>query len=149
MCAAFAVARRYDVVVKRRLFNAVSLVSLVLCVATAALWVRSYFLADGLSNPSCPGRESEVLSINGCLIFATRTGWWITEWPDVHGWALPVSPASEYSPPPSATRLSFRCPECGTVPTKDDGASIRSAQAGRPGEIGGFIDVGPGPSGPG
>jgi len=42
-----------------------------------------------------------------------------------------------------------RCPECGTAATKRENTNLTSAQAGRPGKSGGFVDGGPGPSGPG
>ena len=36
---------------KRRLFNILAALSLVLCVATAGLWVRSYWYADSVAGP--------------------------------------------------------------------------------------------------
>jgi hypothetical protein len=47
---------------KRRLFNLAATVSLVLCVATAALWVRSYIVSDTLKWQSRPDASSAVNS---------------------------------------------------------------------------------------
>src|SRR5215213_5119365 len=48
---------------RRRLSNVATAVSLVLCVATAALWVRSYVVADGLKWQSRPDASSAANSL--------------------------------------------------------------------------------------
>jgi hypothetical protein len=51
---------------KRRLFNAAALVSLLLCAALAALWVRSYWRADARTFTAGGGRL-EVTSVAGSV----------------------------------------------------------------------------------
>jgi hypothetical protein len=41
--------RRYDIAVIRRLFYFMSAVSLLICVAAAVLWMRSYWASDGVA----------------------------------------------------------------------------------------------------
>ncbi len=52
-------AHRKLAIIRRRTFTALSVLSLLLCVATLALWVRSYFRADHVSytDPAGPGQE--------------------------------------------------------------------------------------------
>src|SRR4051812_8988482 len=50
-------------IIRRRAFAALSVLSLVLCLATAGLWVRSYRMSDVLNHPLDP---------NGAMLFATR-----------------------------------------------------------------------------
>ena len=54
---------------KRRLFNLAAAVSLVLCVATAALWVRSYFASDRII-----WRNEQVDQRDGLLWTFSETG---------------------------------------------------------------------------
>jgi hypothetical protein len=49
---------------KRRLFNLAAAISLVLCAATAALWVRSYIVSDTLKWQSRPNTSSAVNSVS-------------------------------------------------------------------------------------
>jgi 4-amino-4-deoxy-L-arabinose transferase-like glycosyltransferase len=89
--------------VKRGLFIAVSWVSLVICVAVAGLWVRSYFVVDRLNNQPRPGRDYGMLSVEGRLIFATlktRTDGWNAGWPKVYGLALWISQGVDDIPIP-------------------------------------------------
>jgi hypothetical protein len=54
---------RYNSVVRslrRRLFASVSVLSLILCLATVGLWVRSYFAFDALSSARCT-----LISVSG------------------------------------------------------------------------------------
>src|SRR5881392_3089945 len=69
----------YDARVKRRLFNAIAVVSKVLCVTILALWVRSYWCADCVSwsrghtnypNPPPPSQRSW----NDCWYFGIGSG---------------------------------------------------------------------------
>jgi len=58
---------------KRRLFNLLAGVSLLLCLATAALFARSCFVGDilhwGTLSPSGDGPCDEFISVDGLLIF--------------------------------------------------------------------------------
>jgi hypothetical protein len=66
--------------VKRRLFNAAALVSLVVCAALTLLWLRSYWLADHFDVPY-KRLQTMILSESGSLSFcwinppAPRFGW--------------------------------------------------------------------------
>jgi predicted RNA-binding Zn-ribbon protein involved in translation (DUF1610 family) len=60
--------------VKRRLFNLLAAVSLVLCAASAALWVRSYFVLDALwYEPISCDFEYSVCSTCGRVIIIKYT----------------------------------------------------------------------------
>jgi hypothetical protein len=59
------VAHRKLAIFRRRLFTAVSVVSLLLCVATLALWVRSYHRLDRASYLERSSLSIDVQSIRG------------------------------------------------------------------------------------
>jgi hypothetical protein len=72
---------------KRRLFNFATAVSLVLCAATTALWVRSHWVADGLSHQQADatgGRDISVGSWRGKLFILSLGR--DDLWPGVRGW---------------------------------------------------------------
>ena len=62
---------------KRRIFNILAAVSLVLCLATAGLWVRSYWPCGVES-----GGSFSWLLEDGVLVFARLPAWW-GDWPAV------------------------------------------------------------------
>ena len=65
--------------VKRRLFNILSALSLLLCVATTVLWVRSYWVQILWSHRGESGETYFVRSNDGCIEVMDTTG--ITVWP--------------------------------------------------------------------
>jgi hypothetical protein len=70
--------------VKRRLFNAGALVSLVLCVALSALWARSYWRSDTFYSLTSPG-SLNITSQRG-LLSVTSHGSATLRWPRFHYW---------------------------------------------------------------
>ena len=61
---------------RHRLFTLLSAVSLLLCVATVGLWVRSYFREDRILRND-PGEDSSrnhrsllLYSVRGCLVYS-------------------------------------------------------------------------------
>jgi hypothetical protein len=93
--------------VKRRLVTLAAAASLVLCVATMALWVRSYFIADEWYD-SRPDRYDSAWSLRG-IIFIQHTTLQ----------SEPVAPlgvhysSDRLTPPPPSGRA--RSPDPGTV----------------------------------
>jgi hypothetical protein len=73
-------------------------VSLLLFVAVAAMWVRSYWRADGLVHAR-PGRQSGVWSHSGRLMFDTVGDDDVPVWPGwraaLHGWEHFADPIDE------------------------------------------------------
>jgi hypothetical protein len=53
---------------RRRLFTALLILSLVLCAATAGMWVRSYFAADSVTRPTALG-VMHLTATRGVLVF--------------------------------------------------------------------------------
>ena len=92
---------------KRRLLNLLTALSLVLCVATVVLWVRSYWVSDAVLWSSGSG-ERGAQTIRGTLAFVetdvphrrTRVRW------DRFYGDLP-SPWEDASPPSLPNRLGF------------------------------------------
>jgi hypothetical protein len=73
--------------VKRRLFNLAAAVSLVFCVAVCALWVRSYWAVDGISNErngEHGGKEIAVGSLRGRVLMMSLGR--DDLWPGIRGW---------------------------------------------------------------
>jgi hypothetical protein len=77
----------------RRLFNLLTALSLLLCVAVVALWVRSYYVADWVGRANVRGAgEGRRVSEWGCLIsdglmmLAVNSYRWPqgAEWPPAH-----------------------------------------------------------------
>ena len=61
---------------KRRLFTTLSALSLILCIATATIWVRSYWQAQGILLHSQSGTNSwdvRLRCIEGTAIFGAQT----------------------------------------------------------------------------
>jgi hypothetical protein len=58
---------------RRRVFTIVSAVSLVLCLATAMLWVRSYWAAD--SATMTRSHKYEIVSTNGIVLWGVWTNY--------------------------------------------------------------------------
>jgi hypothetical protein len=77
----------------RRPFTIASALSLLLCVATCVLWVRSYFVADCITRATWE-RADSVCCTRGAICIEIPQHW---------------SPDSEYHV------SKDRCPECGTA----------------------------------
>jgi hypothetical protein len=61
--------------VKRRIFNAIAVLSAVMCVATVVLWVRSHWIADFVGRYDGHGGACGLISHNGTLmLFVDRWG---------------------------------------------------------------------------
>jgi hypothetical protein len=77
-CGAAGLTLRYNILVKRRLFNVLAGVSLALCVVTAAMWIQSTFRNPWLQHADAPDsrdaiRQWTVASSHG------RLCWWRIE----------------------------------------------------------------------
>ena len=57
---------------RRKLFFVAVMLSLLLCVATVALWVRSYWYLDTLTRMRSDGRFVQFASVHGVLTFGVR-----------------------------------------------------------------------------
>jgi hypothetical protein len=86
--------------VRRRLFNFAVVVSTVLCVATVALWVRSYWTTDAIEQVGFPTQRgasipsAEFLSMRGLLYFCDYL-----PKPPPQRWELSSSPADNWGDP--------------------------------------------------
>jgi hypothetical protein len=78
----------------RHLFTLCSAASLLLCVAVCALWVRSYFVVDGLSH-SRERRASGAYSTHGRLLLDTMGDSDVPVWPGLAGWEPTHEPAGD------------------------------------------------------
>ena len=58
-------AHRKLAIIRRRIFTALSVLSLLLCLATIALWVRSYWRSDVVSYVVDPNRWYAAMSLRG------------------------------------------------------------------------------------
>jgi hypothetical protein len=100
--------KRYDLrevahaslpVIRRRLFTIVSAISLLLCIATVALWIRSYVVVDRISNARPSGDWLDVRTIENVRgTFAYRLG---TRFSDLmsSGWSYETLRAADHGGP--------------------------------------------------
>jgi hypothetical protein len=71
--------------VKRRLLNALAVLSLILSLVTAVLWVRSYWVVDGLYNEGVvDDKECGIMSFRGRVIIQSLGR--DDSWPGIRGW---------------------------------------------------------------
>jgi hypothetical protein len=98
---------------RRKLFTFLSAVSLVLCVATVALWVRSYRVMDALARPieGDDGARVVLFSSHGRLAFLRRWSGWGRR-PKHVGWRYYTGEPTDMSrwpirPPPSLDFAGF------------------------------------------
>jgi hypothetical protein len=75
-------------VIRRHLLTFVSAVSLLLCVATAGVWVRSYYFLDGIPVLQWHSLHVESLVGSGCL------GWTADDASAASGISQPVTHVS-------------------------------------------------------
>src|SRR5437763_253379 len=54
----------------RCILNGITVLSLLLCMATVALWVRSYSHYDLAFREASTGINTELISVNGCLTYS-------------------------------------------------------------------------------
>ena len=59
---------------RRRLFTIVSAVSLLLCLATLAMWVRSYWRVDRFRTTRTSSAQAWLYSANGAIVFVRFDG---------------------------------------------------------------------------
>ena len=112
---------------RRRLFAVVSAVSLLLCLASVGLWVRSYYLRHYLNDNWLGdyalitlknGRVWEFWSSSGALQFETATGW---KHPTIFqfnrygssGWSFTTLGESENSSEHSLLGIYWKCEDTG------------------------------------
>jgi len=80
----------------RHLFTMLSVLSLLLCVATWVLWVRSYWRIDGISNERNDdrgGKEIAVESVRGQVLIMSLGR--DDLWPGIRGWESIHRPLSD------------------------------------------------------
>ncbi len=90
-------AHRALAIIRRRLFAGLTILSLVLCLATLALWVRSYWRCDRPMRVSAEAETYDDFELQSCLgelsiVAANLTGGparWVPGW---HLLTLPSSP---------------------------------------------------------
>jgi hypothetical protein len=95
--------------VKRRIFNAIVVLSALLCVATAVLWVRSLWIEDSVQWEDATSAKI-VSSQHGAVAYFVRWNTRITSPRSARYQSAPVTPlASVRHNPVSGERTYFFC----------------------------------------